>query len=836
MVDGLIQLLRADHVEQLESLALRLDESRAGRVVLVCGGPGSGRSVVLRAAFRAVDGRDGIRVVAGSFSDGGFEGWPTETPRSGSSGIRLLLDSSLEVLANSSPAASDLSLGAAIARLALAIAQVSLAAREVITRNRRGALPTSFADLKEVLRSAAQQDPIVCILDDIDLARGGLLWADFLRLVAYEVAADLPLLLVASVSTIEDNPTTGGVPDILTMLGNQRLIESWMLSPLTAAVVAPALGPSSDELIEILLTTTAGNARFLAELWTAWQSAGVVARTGREGEWRLVDGRDDHPWGLLNEIVDKQIRRCYGPDVTAYDVARLRAILTCASLEGPVFTSHALAEVVQLPADELIDLLDDHLTAGDPLQGVLFETTPAIIRVAEADRSLWRYAFHSYIHWLTCQRLGIERNQRLILCRAYAESLKRVYASHQALVARQIARLYAEAGDVDQARHYGAIAAYTDELDVVRPLAARIRAEVASEERSTPDGLALTLLMHAARLLRMRDPRSDVMATWEAASAVASRLGDTSAHAQCLTNMAELVEMGGAFSQARALLEEARAAYAVLGDRYRAAEVTGALGHLAIHEQDYERAVKELTSAAEAARVLDAEELGAYVISTLAHLYGRIDEWGRAIPLFDEALDLFDRQLSDRHRLGLDGTADLLGLEMRHLQALYSRAVGSYVLGDLEDAKHRFEQLRSKARDRGFMFAQAQATMELGRIASDLREFTKATTFLLEALILCEDADAGVRLSAQAWHYIADFLTTLERPDAAICAYVVACALYEALPEVPGASDSARSLREHELAGTAYETANLATATASLAAPYGGVAGVGFARSLMLSE
>jgi hypothetical protein len=113
--------------------------------------------------------------------------------------------------------------------------------------------------------------------------------------------------------------------------------------------------------------------------------------------------------------------------------------------------------------DELIDFFDDHLVASDEQpDGVLRDDGGGTIEdPATGQRTLWRYAFVSDLHWHALNRYGLTDSERKQLSLTLARTLASLYAPEEKLIARALARLFKACGDEASATRYRRTADYT---------------------------------------------------------------------------------------------------------------------------------------------------------------------------------------------------------------------------------------------------------------------------------------------------------------------------------------------------------------------------------------
>jgi hypothetical protein len=182
----------------------RVARSRRGQVVLWAYPPEGGAGGVLQGLARLL-GQTTPRptIVGGSFAGGQYAPWPAPT----ASRVRLeqvaAVVSKLIELAAPVVTAIGAPWLASAGKLLGQLAETSGAVRKLVeTHARQGRpLPLDPDGLKALLRRAALERPVVCLLEDLDQVENReAWWSAFLRPLAAEAVRDLPRLLVVSLT------------------------------------------------------------------------------------------------------------------------------------------------------------------------------------------------------------------------------------------------------------------------------------------------------------------------------------------------------------------------------------------------------------------------------------------------------------------------------------------------------------------------------------------------------------------------------------------------------------------------------------------------------------
>jgi hypothetical protein len=664
--------------------------SRQGRVVLVAGGPASGRTGLARAlAVRLAAHPARPVVVAGGFTqDGDWEPWPPPDP------ARLVapLQAGVDLAVKALELGGTLGLpgAAAVAKLLGQLAGTSSAAWTLLSRHAEDKQPLPGPAgpdaVRAVLRAAAGPQlvigwqPVVCILDGLDRAPTTQQWWEGLVLRLAGELGDLPLLLV---TTLEGPAELGGheLGEPAGLWVARRLVDagvaSWVpMGRLDVDAVVAWLGPCEPELAVRLWEVTGGEPRWLGELWEHWRATRVVRRD-LPGQW--VIGEPDHAaLGKVHDLVWERIARCYGGLVDDDKLDAAVRVLAVGALEGRRFTTQAVALVVGRDADELIDELDEHLLAGPQRPDGLLEEAgfveladPRATTDGEGEgRWVARYRFVSELHWRTLRRYGLPGRERHDGCQALAAALERVLQPEPERAAAQIASLLREAGDHQAAAAWQIQAELGAAVPQVEASARLLLAQDTSGWERFDHAQAARQLAHATRLLWHNRPagvalevaqgwaRAAQAADWQAEHARAlhscgmlhARRGEPDAAVGCLRQERReaaaagdlalaswamagraQVELGqGRMRMARRRAEAARQ----LAHRHHASHAEtaalGVLAELALRSEDWEGALVAATAGAAAAERAGDHQPLAWLLVSLSAAQARLGRVGQA--------------------------------------------------------------------------------------------------------------------------------------------------------------------------------------------------------------
>ena len=445
------------HSRQLEAIAVAARETRragTGRVILVEGPTGAGKSTVLAAALTELS-RCGEPPV---FLAGGF----------------ATLRDPGRFAAHQVPA-GPIDLATAL----------SVVGQGASTGDRCG--PDVRLTAQETLHLATQisgtGQTVVLVMDDLQAAAPCLPWsALFLSRWLPRLTASRPVLVVAGCAIDPAPSAEGGQSELgaaFDTLAGQGLLDRQRLALLGRDDLERWFGPLDDLVAADLLGLSGGHPGWAGRLFAGWRDGGFIAGAPQLPAWAYTPtGRDE-------------ARPVPEPD------DRRRAVLAAAALEGPVFTAEALAYALGDDPDELIDFIDDHLIGT--LEEVAFLTLDGRYGV-EPTRQLFRYRFSSTMAWYVARPTTIS-TEVATLARRYAEGLVRSYGPGVWLVARQVAHLARRAGDHETARLFDDLGDSTAVQDTYR----QIIDEELQRARSTEPYQVSEALAAARRLIRAGD-------------------------------------------------------------------------------------------------------------------------------------------------------------------------------------------------------------------------------------------------------------------------------------------------------------------------------------------
>jgi energy-coupling factor transporter ATP-binding protein EcfA2 len=465
------------YIEKALALYDRAVRDKRGRVVFITAELGGGKTELLSALAKALhQAKPEPNIVAGYFSGSEYRPYTLAWQK----GICL----SKAVSAAGETAAL---LGLFPTPYAFAVGfvgqllQTTVSARELGDEFKNNPPPRKeSADwLRKLLRRAAEEKPLICLLDNWDEAQR-FFWDDMLLSFSREIAHGLPLLLFVTVKEpinlkAPEKDESGLTAVIKTLVEEKGLAEWWPLRKLSRDEVATYIGDAAPEIAAKLHGVTGGNARWVRELWREWRLSEIVI--SNEADCWMWGKQHKHTLNLYELILRDRLTQLLKAQ-TAMEVEEAREVLACAALEGVRFTADAVALTLDWDRDELIDFLDEKLiqTEDNP-DGLLVEGDSVNIIASDgATHTLWRYNFVSDLYWIALEQYGFanqprpgkSNSEKREKSAALAKALIATYATEERLVAAPLARLLGDIGDREAARQYRQMADYVAEHAAMR--------------------------------------------------------------------------------------------------------------------------------------------------------------------------------------------------------------------------------------------------------------------------------------------------------------------------------------------------------------------------------
>lgn len=537
-----------------------------------------------------------------------------------------------------------------------------------------------FSALGETFAALAAEQPVVLIIDDLQLADD--LSLGFLEQVAREAAfRRKPVLVVAGYRGEE-------AARRLLELGQSTAVTTISLGRLRHADVAAIVGDmlamkaAPRQLSELVATLSEGNAYFVAEYISAAVERGVLVRD-HLGRWVAVGAPEPGPASLessfmalpqsLEQLVN---RRLVGLSADATQ------LLGAAAAAGREVSQDLLRAMFAMPDENLLGAI------GELLQHRILEDTP---------RAGLRFV-HSRIREVAYERL--DAPTRAALHRRAAQAIEATGPTEREARVASLGLHWELAGEKARARQCYLAGARRStsryaqaEAENLFTAFLRLAPEPSSETVDARRELAFLVLRPQGR-------HDEARVALEIALAEARQLGDRSRTASCLQQIGAIHLHTGDLRRAEKLFEQALSSAYKANDRASVSKSTNALANLYLHQGRHEAAQMLYRDALAVARRLGQDQMVGTILNNLAAIQRSAGDHAGAERLLEEALVL-SRRLGDRR------------LESNHLGNL---AEVLYEAGRLDEAELMFSAALAASREVGDTRLEGIQLLVLARI------------------------------------------------------------------------------------------------------------------------
>lgn len=749
--------LRAAEFERARAKCVTSLEAGHGAIMFIAGPPASGRSALLQGLARVLpQGPRSPRVLAGSIVEGRYVAAQPDPGRG--SAVGEMAKGALGLGGTAFP----------VLGLVGQVVSVSQAAARAVRPPTPNQQPATLAELTGLLRTASREQPLACVVDDVDEADGRW-WSELLLGFAGEVARDLPLLMILSVEE-EDGPGPhcDDEPDALFAARHlvPRGLAEWLPLPRPEPNDLAALtGEAERDVLARLWELTEGRAGWAADLWGQWQVHGLVERDSYLGPWRFAPGQPHGYPATIAQVARERIRQAVGDDLALSSEAW--QVLSCAALEGRYFTADVVATALGRDRDELIDLLDDRLAVSDERPQALVEEVGSVSvqNPRGAETVLWRYRFTSQLFRTALGRYGPTADERRTLSAALARGLHASFGNQSGQIAARLATLYTQAGDGDRAQHYRRLANSQMPASVVIEEARALLDCDSADWDWAQCRRATLLLLEAGRILYQRGPLDEGLAAGQRAALLARQAGLAPEEGRTLVLQGNTEGYMGAPDAARSHLEAGRAIYASIGDLEGEAEATKDLAWL-----------DGLTDARD------------WALEGFAHalvLSRRLGDPYRELNLHMVHLNLAmrweDDALARQALIDVERLIDDWGDQLQQTKLIETRGVLANRAGDHRGAAALYRQAAELYTEEGAILLVASATRGLGiALAATGGNDDEARQILRQGVVTAQSMD-NASGQVEARHHLAYLEVNARNLDLAIQEFRVCVTLYREL-------------------------------------------------------
>lgn len=544
-------------------------------------------------------------------------------------------------------------------------------------------------------------------------------------------------------------------------------------------------GPASHELLSAVWAITEGRSGEIPGLWDGWVHRGVI-RQDEHGRWRIV-GDVERTLAEAGDRFNAQLAALLRNDQVDL-ISDVREILACAALEGNTFTPNAIARALNWDPDDLIDLLDDHLTGES---GPLREATPAeITEVGGETRTLWRYSFIRTLDRRIARVRFASAAERLSLAQRLTPALIETYVPEQHLIAATLAALFVEAGDRKAAEQFRRIANLGADQAILRAQAGYV-VSADTEGWTTWDlRRGAELLAHATSVLSGVAPYSETLEFANASAELAVRAKARVLQAKALCLKCEQHLKLGMIDEARSDLASVEVALGGPGPRSLEAWTSILLGRLELSVGSFRAARPPTERALKTSQDIGDRKREAYAWYQLGEIEYALGDDRAALRLANCSLQI-DQELGNRE--GVAASSYLVG----------RAEVG---LGDFEAARRPTELALKVNQEIGDRQGEAASRHQLGTVELRLGNVDAARRLTEIALRMNQEmGDRGNE--ASAWHQLGEIDLASGDAEGARPAAERALTISEEIGDRAGEAAGWLALGKIELALGNFETA-----------------------------
>jgi DNA-binding winged helix-turn-helix (wHTH) protein len=485
------------------------------------------------------------------------------------------------------------------------------------------------------LEALAAETPLVLVLEDVH-------WSDYATLDLLSVLAQrrepARLLVLCTLRPAEAIVRGHPVASVKRELVRKGICHEILLQGLPASDVAAYLAARLDradlpeEIVALFVDRTEGNPFFIVTLVDHLLERGLLVR--RDERWEIRSSID-----ALRTAIPEGLRAVIEPRLDHLELDEIR-VLEAASVAGPEFPAHAIAEIARRESDlgdvEYVEQLCDRLARRQDI-------------LREAGESTWpdgtasaRYAFrHALYQQVAYQRIASSTCRRLH--QAIGERLEAAYAGSTMDVASELAAHFERSHDVERAiRYRGEAAAHAGSRFASRETRFHLQAalDLLQTQPESAERLAREMpLLHqlgwtVATMNGWGD--ADAERAFTRMREIAERLEVAPMRLRAMESLRSLHEMRAEYGTTRTLCEETMALAAQLGDQMAAGSSHVDLAAALVHTGELERGHEH----AERARAL-LEDDNIHAIATrvlLATTFAHRGRIARSGAMVDEAL------------------------------------------------------------------------------------------------------------------------------------------------------------------------------------------------------
>lgn len=312
-----------------------------------------------------------------------------------------------------------------------------------------------------IFKFANEERPIVVIIDDLDKAAENL-WPHYIRALAYEIY-NLPVMFVFGLETLKGDKNDcqdEELLEVINYLKTNNLACEKRIKQFKKDELELLMGKASKDVIDELFYLSNGRPKDIETYFEILkQNSSIVLN---KNEIWILNKENASQLGM-HAIIEDKLSKIF-KNKEQRKVSFTYDILKYAILEGKIFTAQAVANVLGIESDEVIDFIDEYLLVNEKNTDGIFIEYDCIFNERD-DNYIWRYKFTSDLVYKSHTNFSesIEGIEELSI--KYANSLIQVYSFNISLIAKVLANLYKRANQEDNKLYYNHISRLVQNME-----------------------------------------------------------------------------------------------------------------------------------------------------------------------------------------------------------------------------------------------------------------------------------------------------------------------------------------------------------------------------------
>lgn len=508
-------------------------------------------------------------------------------------------------------------------------------------------LPANEIQAASVLRSmAAYGTPLILLLEDFEHAP--ILWRDIITYLAAELVKDLPIILVITMHTgrnllfMEDDQK-GPTANFILELFRSNQASIFHLGRILKEDIASYIEASNREAVDKVFELTGGIPLLVQDFWEEAKRRQQVIQLD-DGKWGFSKYSEWKGWGTgrdyINEILDELYELEDPPSLPKETMLKF---LQLASMEGPIFSIEAIANVFDIATEEfeyaLSYLIDGEDEEGYDQPGLVIDIPPLMLgnHSEFVRKTIDRYRFQPLIVWHSLGEYNTLTAEDII---TLAESIRRVYWPYVGPVVNNLVKLYYLAGDKDRAKEF---LKYVDPPDPLSSLKTEIEILLADPSSF----FTKSRLVHLITKLRepiyfTREPKS-LEPFFKILIDVARDLGNKPYEAMGFLYLGDVYLETSRFDLALEKYQQSCDISIEIDDRFGIAVAFVNLGKVSLSIGEAVKALEYFNQAIPIIKELGNQDELAVTLNNIGAAYNILSQFTKALDYYNQALSISEK-------------------------------------------------------------------------------------------------------------------------------------------------------------------------------------------------